>query len=43
MKIQVYWDDTTIIFAWKKEFDEKEKTGRNITNHIEKTGQKRYC
>ena len=25
LKIQVYRDDTTIIFAWKKESDEKEK------------------
>ena len=25
ISIQVYSDDTTIIFAWKKEFDEKEK------------------
>ena len=25
-EIQVYRDDTTIIFAWKKESDEKEKS-----------------
>ena len=25
IEIPAYRDDTTIIFAWKKEFDEKEK------------------
>ena len=31
-KIPAYRDDTTIIFAWKKEFDEKEKNTFGMVN-----------
>lgn len=35
-KIPVYRDDTTIIFAWKKEFDEKEKNTFGMVNWIKR-------
>ena len=32
IEIPAYRDDTTIIFAWKKEFDEKEKNTFGMVN-----------